>query len=95
MPSSSSSSKQRASRSSSGRSTAASRSRVPTPLFSPTTSRRSVRITLSDPDEFDGIVSAVDNLDGVRNVRLAKDAVGPIFTLIDAVKYARGAPRAR
>lgn len=48
----------------------------------------SYRITLKDPDEFQGIESALVNLDGVRNVENAKDLVGGVFTLIDRIRYA-------
>lgn len=49
---------------------------------------KEVRITLKDPEQYEGVVSAVQDLDGVRNIRLAKDLVGDVFTILDAIKYA-------
>lgn len=48
---------------------------------------KEIRITLKDPDESDGLKSAVETLDGVRNVVLAKDLVGNVFKTIDVIKY--------
>jgi cell division transport system permease protein len=48
---------------------------------------KALRITLVDPDDYDGIVSAIENLDGVREITTAKELVGPVFKIIDAVKY--------
>jgi len=44
-------------------------------------------ITLRDPDQFEGITSALDNLDGVSSVRDLRQVVGPIYAFIDALKY--------
>lgn len=49
---------------------------------------QSVWITLKDPDDYDGIVDAVRNLDGVSYLKTARDLVGPIYTMIDVLKYA-------
>ena len=46
-----------------------------------------LRITLEDPDRFEGVTSAVEDLDGVRNVVLAKDLVGNVFKTIDVIRY--------
>lgn len=48
---------------------------------------KELRITLKEPNEFDGVQSAVEDLDGVRNVVLAKDLVGNVFTTINVIKY--------
>lgn len=49
---------------------------------------KEIRITLVDPEEFDGVVSAVEDLDGVRDIVLAKDLVEPVFLILDYVRYA-------
>lgn len=59
----------------------------PEPLISVEDIPKALRITLVDPDEFEGIVSAVQDLDGVREVTTAKELVGPLFDVIDAVKW--------
>lgn len=48
----------------------------------------SIWVTLKDPDEFAGIVSEVQNLDGVRDISTAKELLKPVFTMIDVLKYA-------
>ncbi|MGH3362916.1 MAG: permease-like cell division protein FtsX [Nocardioides sp.] len=47
----------------------------------------SVWITLKDPDEYKGIKSAVEGLDGVSNVKDQRNIVGPILNSIDALKW--------
>ena len=49
---------------------------------------QAIRITLVDPDDYDGIVSALENLDGVREITTAKELVGPVFDIIDAIRIA-------
>ena len=49
---------------------------------------QSVWITLDDPNEYEGIVSAVQDLDGVSTLRTARELVGPVYTMIDVLKYA-------
>jgi len=44
-------------------------------------------ITLKDPDRFEGITSALTNLDGVSSVRDLRQEVGPIYAFIDTLKY--------
>jgi cell division transport system permease protein len=60
----------------------------PDPVISVDDIPKALRITLVDPDEFDGIVSAIEDLDGVREITTAKELVGPVFDIIDAVKWA-------
>lgn len=47
----------------------------------------SIWITLEDPDEFEGIKSAVAGLNGVSNVKDQRNIVGPILNSIDALKW--------
>lgn len=60
----------------------------PDPILTAQDMPESLWITLEDPDEFAGVVSAVADLDGVRNIRTARDLVGGVFTAIDVMKYA-------
>lgn len=46
----------------------------------------SVWITLEDPDEFEGITSAVQGLDGVDNVRDQRDLIGPLLRGMDQLQ---------
>ncbi len=48
---------------------------------------KSVWITLEDPDEYDGILSAVRGLDGVGSVRDQRAVVGPILRGIEAMQW--------
>ena len=59
----------------------------PDPVFTVEDAPQAVRITLKDPNDFDGTVDAVANLDGVSYITLAKDEVKPIFTLIDVLQW--------
>lgn len=43
-------------------------------------------ITLKDPDEYEGIVSAVQGLDGVSSVRDQRDAVEPVLAIMDELR---------
>lgn len=47
----------------------------------------SVWITLDDPDEYEGILSAVRGLDGVGSVRDQRAVVGPILRGIEAMQW--------
>jgi cell division transport system permease protein len=49
--------------------------------------RSSYRITLKDPDEFQGITSAVEGLDGVSYLNDLRDELEPIFLGIDYIKF--------
>ena len=49
--------------------------------------RSSYRVTLKDPDEFEGITSAVEGLDGVSYLNDLRDELAPIFLGIDYIKY--------
>lgn len=59
----------------------------PDPVLTVNDAPQAVWITLEDPDDFDGVVDAVRNLDGVAYLKLAKDQVGQIFTIIDVLRY--------
>jgi len=48
---------------------------------------KSVWITLEDPDEYAGILSAVQGLDGVGTVRDQREVVGPILRGIEAMQW--------
>ena len=48
---------------------------------------KSVWITLDDPDEYEGILSAVQGLDGVGSVRDQRAVVGPILRGIEAMQW--------
>src|SRR5829696_1918825 len=47
----------------------------------------SLWIELEDPEEFEGITSAVVGLDGVSGIRDARDTLKPIYGTIDALKW--------
>lgn len=49
--------------------------------------RASYRVTLEDPDEFEGITSAVEGLDGVSYLNDLRDELAPIFFGIDYIKW--------
>lgn len=49
----------------------------------------SVWITLEDPDEYEGITSAIVGLDGVSSIRDQRDVVGPLLRSMDYIQ--RGA----
>ena len=48
---------------------------------------QSVWITLEDPNEFEGITSAVQGLPGVSSIRDAREVLQPIYGSITALKY--------
>jgi cell division transport system permease protein len=47
----------------------------------------SIWITLKDPKQYDGVVSAVQGLDGVGSVRDQRAVVGPILRSIDVMQW--------
>lgn len=47
----------------------------------------SLWIELEDPEQFEGITSAVVGLDGVSGIRDARDTLKPIYGAIDALKW--------
>lgn len=49
--------------------------------------RASYRVTLEDPDKFEGITSAVQGLDGVSYIGDVRDLLAPIYFAIDNIKY--------
>jgi cell division transport system permease protein len=52
---------------------------------------QTIWITLEDPEEYEGITSAVQGLDGVSRVRDLREQVGPILTTITKMRtYALG-----
>lgn len=59
----------------------------PDPLITEEFIPKEIRITLVDPNDFDGVESAVQDLDGVRSIVPAKDLVGPVFTILDVIKW--------
>jgi len=46
----------------------------------------SIWITLKDPDQFEGIKSAVKGLDGVSSVQDQRNIIGPVLAAIDAMQ---------
>ncbi|MGN0062869.1 MAG: permease-like cell division protein FtsX [Nocardioides sp.] len=60
----------------------------PDPAATAEDMRQSVWITLKDPQEYEGITSAVQGLDGVASVRDLRQVVGPIIGLINMIQYA-------
>jgi cell division transport system permease protein len=57
------------------------------PDFGPQNLRESIWIDLKQRDKADGILSAVQGLDGVDNIRDSRALVGPIFQLLDKLKW--------
>jgi cell division transport system permease protein len=55
--------------------------------FGPEDLRQSVWIDLKERDKADGIISAVQGLDGVDNIRDSRQLVRPIFQTLDALKW--------
>ena len=45
-------------------------------------------VTLNDPQEFDGLVSQVSGMDGVGNVQSLKKLLGPLFEILDKMRWA-------
>ena len=45
-------------------------------------------MTLKDADKYDGVVSQVSGMDGVGNVNSLKKLLGPLFELLDKMKWA-------
>lgn len=60
----------------------------PDPVLTAKDLPQSIWITLVNADEYVGVVSAVEGLDGVRNIETAREVVGPVFSLINQLKYA-------
>ena len=48
---------------------------------------QSLWITLKDPEQYEGITSAVVGLDGVSGIRDVRDILKPIYGTIDALKW--------
>ncbi|WP_183093119.1 permease-like cell division protein FtsX [Nocardioides stalactiti] len=44
-------------------------------------------VTLEDPKEAEGVISAVEGLDGVAGIKDQRDDLEPVFGIIDALKY--------
>ncbi len=55
--------------------------------FGPKSMKESVWIELNDAQEYQGILSAVQGLDGVSHVRDQRAVLKPIYATIDALKY--------
>ena len=60
----------------------------PNPAATADDMAESVWITLQDPDEYQGITSAVSGLDGVSRINDQRDVVGPILRSMDAMQVA-------
>ncbi|NLC98983.1 MAG: FtsX-like permease family protein [Actinomycetales bacterium] len=45
-------------------------------------------VTLNDPQKFDGVVSQLSGMDGVGNVNSLRDLLGPLFEMLDKLKWA-------
>ncbi|AYY12090.1 ABC transporter permease [Actinobacteria bacterium YIM 96077] len=52
-------------------------------VITPDQLQESFRVALVDPDEYDGVVSAVSGLPGVQNVHDQREVLGPLFRLLD------------
>lgn len=59
-----------------------------TPVLTPSAFRQSVWITLKDPNEYQGIESAVKGLDGVAGVQDQRETVAPILRSMEVMQYA-------
>lgn len=59
----------------------------PNPAVTVEDFQQSMWITLQDPDDYQGLQSEVESLDGVSYVRPAQELVGPIFTVINVLKW--------
>jgi cell division transport system permease protein len=55
--------------------------------FGPQSMKESVWIELKDAQEYEGVLSAVQGLDGVSHVRDQRAVLKPIYATIDALKY--------
>jgi len=55
--------------------------------FGPQSMKESVWIDLKDAQEYQGVLSAVQGLDGVSHVRDQRAVLKPIYATIDALKY--------
>ncbi|OUZ08914.1 hypothetical protein BHE97_12370 [Aeromicrobium sp. PE09-221] len=45
-------------------------------------------VTLTDPQDFDGVVSQVSGMDGVGNVNSLRELLGPLFEMLDKLQWA-------
>ncbi|WP_166356358.1 permease-like cell division protein FtsX [Phytoactinopolyspora limicola] len=52
-------------------------------VINPDHLQEAFRVALVDPDEYDGVVSAVAGLPGVQNVHDQREVLGPLFRLLD------------
>lgn len=59
-----------------------------TPVLTPSAFPQTVWITLKDPKQYEGIVSAVQGLDGVAGVQDQRDIVQPILRSMDVMQAA-------
>jgi cell division transport system permease protein len=60
----------------------------PNPAATASDMPQSVWITLKDPDQYQGITSAVRGLDGVSGIRDLRDVLQPIYGSINALQWA-------
>ena len=59
----------------------------PDPVITPENWPSAYWVTLKDPNEADGVISAVKGLDGVRGIGDQREALGQIFGIMKALKY--------
>ncbi len=59
----------------------------PDPVVTPENWPAAYWVTLKDPNEADGVISAVKGLDGVRGIGDQREALGQIFGIMKALKY--------
>lgn len=45
-------------------------------------------VTLEDPQQFQGVVDEVGQMDGVANVNSLRDILGPLFEILDKIRWA-------
>jgi cell division transport system permease protein len=57
-------------------------------VLSPGDFPESYFVTLNDPQQFDGVLSQVQGMDGVNSVYSLEDLLGPLFSLLDNLRWA-------
>lgn len=59
-----------------------------TPVLTPSAFRQTIWITLKDPNEYEGIESAVQGLDGVAGIKDQRETVAPILRSMEVMQWA-------
>lgn len=59
----------------------------PNPPATAAAMRQSVWVTVTSPDRFDSVESALTGLDGVANIRDSHDVIGKIFSMLSKLKF--------